>query len=312
MGRPSWTQFRTLVIVACMSSVAAADDKFALTFQSSIFGGDDSIYLLKLDNGLMWRLGIPGAQNIEGMAMMPDGRILAIDAFIDDFWDVTRLPGTLVGPTGPRFGVDAGLAYNPVNGTLYNLSGADNFDFSHTWIYRVNPDTGDTTFLSENTTTYADSLAINANGVSYAADHVFTNRFFRVNLGTGAFVTVGSLGMPGTDQLSLAFDGVGTLWALSGGDSDIYTINPQTGQGTFVTNMQFQSFRWGGLVVLPTRPGDCDGDGDTDFADFVAFQRCAGGADEDCACSDITRDKVTDLDDFDVFIDIINGPVGSE
>ena len=297
------------LIFTTATTVAIAQDKFALTFQSSIFGGDDSIYLLRLHDGDMWRLGTPGADNIEGLAMLPDGRIFGLDAFIDDFWDVTNIPSTFVGTTGPRLGVDGGLAYHPIFNRLYNLNGAENFDISHSWIYSIDPETGAASFVADDPNTYADSLAISAQGAAYATDNVFTGRFFRVNLGNGVLTPIGLLGIPRSSQISLTFDQEGTLWALAGGDSQIYTINTTTGHATFVTNMELESFRWGGLLVLPDRPGDCDDDGDTDFADFATFQRCAGNFTSDCTCTDINRDGVVDAEDLLIFEDIRTAPV---
>ncbi len=299
---------RLIGLILFTTTAAIADDKFALTFQSSIFGGDDSIYMIHLEDGAMWRLGIAGADNIEGTAMLPDGRILALDGFIDDFWDITQIPGTNLGTTGPRFGVDGGLAYHPTINRLYNLNGAELFDISHTWIYRIDPETGQATLVGEDPDTYADSIAISSDGRVYAADNVFTGRFFSVNLGTGRLTPIGLLGISESDQMALAFDQEDKLWAIVGAESNIYTINTTTGQAIFETSMELESFRWGGLVVLPDRPGDCDGDGDTDFADFATFQQCAGAFTEACTCADINRNGAVDTQDLSIFEDIRTNP----
>ena len=83
-----------------------------------------------MSNGTFESLGFIGAQNLEALETLPDGRWVGTDGFIDEFWDVTDGDGVFVGSTGPRNGVDAGLSYNPVDGQLYNLNGAEFFDIS--------------------------------------------------------------------------------------------------------------------------------------------------------------------------------------
>lgn len=243
----------TVTLTSAMPQSARADGPFALTFQSAIFGGDNNLYEVNLSNGATSALGLMDALNLEGMALLPDGRILGIDANIDDVWNITPPPGSLIGTTGPRFGVDAGLAYDPISGKLYNLSGAETFDISHSWLYEINPDTGAATFVGEDSNIYADSLAINNQGQAFAADNVFTDRFFSVNLTTGHLTVIGLLGTPDASQVALSFDTSGTLWALAGSlaGAAIYTINPQTGHATFVTNMPNINGRWSGLLVIP-------------------------------------------------------------
>jgi hypothetical protein len=54
-------------------------------------------------------------------------------------------------------------------------------------------------------------------------------------------------------------------------------------------------------------PGDADGDGDVDLADFDAFDACLGGDPEDCDDFDLNNDDLIDWADFAVFQTIFTG-----
>lgn len=64
------------------------------------------------------------------------------------------------------------------------------------------------------------------------------------------------------------------------------------------------------VIVEPTVDGDGDDDGDADFADFAGLQRCfiATPAGPECTPFDLTRDDAVDLDDYDLFSQILTGP----
>ncbi|MCK4341042.1 MAG: hypothetical protein KAY37_04885 [Phycisphaerae bacterium] len=57
------------------------------------------------------------------------------------------------------------------------------------------------------------------------------------------------------------------------------------------------------IYFTPARPGDFDGDGDVDLADFVAFQRCFGTTpiSPPCRPGDMNGDDAIDLEDFTLF-----------
>ena len=61
-----------------------------------------------------------------------------------------------------------------------------------------------------------------------------------------------------------------------------------------------------GQIVRIFRAGDCDGDGDTDLADFLVFQSCFTGPGQvlrepTCACADFDADGDADLADLVAF-----------
>ena len=63
-------------------------------------------------------------------------------------------------------------------------------------------------------------------------------------------------------------------------------------------------------------PGDADGDGDVDLADFAAYQRCHSGAgqpapapDAICGCFDFDVDEDVDLSDYAIIHEELSSPV---
>jgi hypothetical protein len=68
------------------------------------------------------------------------------------------------------------------------------------------------------------------------------------------------------------------------------------------------------LPVSSAEPGDCDGDGDVDLADFGEFQLCftgpvGGPVDEACDCANFDADGDVDLADFASFQLAFTGPL---
>ena len=66
---------------------------------------------------------------------------------------------------------------------------------------------------------------------------------------------------------------------------------------------------WAAALPLP---GDCDGDGDVDLQDFLAFQTCytgpGGTIEPGCGCADFDDDGDVDLTDFLAFQTAYTGP----
>ena len=69
---------------------------------------------------------------------------------------------------------------------------------------------------------------------------------------------------------------------------------------------------WGLVSYVPPMAGDCDGDGDVDLQDFLAFQNCYSGPgaplDPGCECVDFDDDGNVDLSDFLSFQTAFTGP----
>jgi len=70
--------------------------------------------------------------------------------------------------------------------------------------------------------------------------------------------------------------------------------------GTYTLEGGFWAYPDSGAI-----PGDCDGDGDVDYADFANLPDCVGGPTESysggCACFDLDFNGVVDLHDFAAF-----------
>jgi len=94
----------------------------------------------------------------------------------------------------------------------------------------------------------------------------------------------------------------------SGGDYELSGTIGQSDAGTMVGGM----YALTGGFWFETPPGDCDGDGDVDLADFQAFEGCLAGPDSvaggDCRCYDIDRNATVDMADFEAFAAAYTGP----
>jgi hypothetical protein len=292
-------------IVGTLAPAALADGPHALLYNSAIFqpGGNDHLYQVDLSTGNLTDLGFVGADNIEGIDILPDGRIIGVDGYTDGVWEFSESPGQFIGQTGPRYGVDAGLSYDPVTGKLYNLNGADTFDFYHSWIYEIDPETGQATYVSQNVDIYVNGLAIDDNGVAYVADGVFTDHFFRMNLQTGAMTFVGYMNTVNPGSIHMDFDCQGRLWATTSTSTTtpdhIYTIDTTTGYATLVATFQWGSAGFRGLAILPQSPCNCPADlvadGVVDVSDFLLLLAAWG---DTSGPGDIDGDGIVGVTDF--------------
>lgn len=103
-------------------------------------------------------------------------------------------------------------------------------------------------------------------------------------------------------------DGGGDMWCLGGDEAGQLELSGTIGQpdaGVFVMTggtLELVGGFWAVGMPGPPIPGDCDGDGDVDFTDFVAFADCMngpeGGLGYGCACADFDLDSDVDLADF--------------
>ncbi len=216
----------------------------ALTFAASAHAGpvgysvrsnvDNRMLQIDLATGIAVDLGIISFSDAEGISFGPDDNLYAIGGTTNELWNITSAPGVLVGPTGTRVGIDAGLGMDPITGRMFNLNGSP----GQSGLYQVNISTGATTLIGTGDQ-FGDNIAIDNTGVAYAIDGIFTDALYRVDLSTGAFTLVGSLGLGDTNvQFGSSFDSeTGILWALSS-NGQIFNVNTGTGIATYVANVK--------------------------------------------------------------------------
>ena len=219
--------FGTAVVCAAVMAFPAFAQDVAYSVDSNV---SDSLFEINLASGAATNLGGIGFGDAEGLAWVED-TLYAIGGTEAELWDITSPPGTLVGNTGARNGLDAGLDVDPTTGRLYNFQG--NIDGS--FLYEINPSTGAASLIGTNSV-FGDGLAINCDGMAYTADFIFDDALFSVDLGTGAATRVGPLNIGNVSlQCGLAFAN-GTLYAITS-DSRLWTINTSTGQATQVATV---------------------------------------------------------------------------
>jgi len=227
-----------LLGILVLAGAALAQGPIGYSVQSN---GNDHLYRIDLSTGQATDLGLVGLNDAEGLSFGPGGNLYAIGGTVMEFWNITTPPGNLVGPTGPRSGIDAGLGY--YNGVMYNMQG----DSAGSYLYTINTNTGAATLVGRGTK-FADNIAI-LNGIGYAADFIFDDSLFKVDLATGQFTLVGPLNI-GNVSLQAGTDFYGnTLYSLTS-DGRIFTINTSTGQATFVANVSAGA-GWEGLAIVP-------------------------------------------------------------
>lgn len=239
---------RGIALFCCVSLCAtlAVAQPFGWSIQSN---GNDHLYRIDLSTGAATDMGLVNFGDAEGMSFGPGGQLFAIGGSTAEFWNVTTPPGVMVGPTGPRNGLDAGLDY--YNGVMYNLQGA----LGGSTLYTINTSTGAATLVGSANTQFGDDLAINSSGVAYAADWITTDSLYRVDLTTGGFTLIGPLNQGNVSlQAGGAFAG-STLYNITS-DGRLFTLDTTTGAATFIANT-FDAASgagltgWEGLAVIP-------------------------------------------------------------
>jgi outer membrane protein assembly factor BamB len=215
-----------MLLTLSAATVFAAPIGYAVRVEGLNYDG--YLYRIDLATGEAVNLGLVGLYNIEGMAFVGD-TLFGIGGEIHELWDITTPPGTKVGDTGPRYGSDAGLSYDPTSGKLYNIQR----NGLSTWLYEINMVTGAATLIGSDTRGRPDSLAIDTDGTAYAFDAI-RDTLYTVNLSTGALDFVGPLRVDLMAEAGLSFDASGELWALTD-DGEIYTVDKMTGAASLVT-----------------------------------------------------------------------------
>jgi len=139
----------------------------------------DHLFEINLTTGVAADLGKVAFNDAEGLTFDDSGNLYAIDGGTDEFWDLTILPGSLVGATGDRDGSGAGLEFH--NGTMYNLSGAEGIS----GLYTIDVSPGAATLVGSSTI-FGDNLAIDSAGNAYSADWMFRDALYSVDLAHGS------------------------------------------------------------------------------------------------------------------------------
>lgn len=244
---------KTLICAGLALATSSAFAGISVIGYSVQSNGDDHLYEINFGTGIATDLGLVGFEDAEGMTMGPGGTLYAAGGTVQDLWNITTPPGSLIGAMGTLSGLDSGVDMH-ANGTMYLVSGS----FGSTELYTVNTANGAATSVGTGTY-FADNLAISSGGVGYAADFIFDNEMYTVDLATGAHALVGSLGISPSAQAGTDFGADGVLYALLS-TGDWYTLDTATGAATFggtIRNAAGATLEgWEGLAMNPVpEPG---------------------------------------------------------
>lgn len=123
------------VMVGCqLLAISQSSTAFAQNGYSVRSNADDHLYRINMQTGVATDLGLIGFGDAEGLAFDNLGRLFAIGGTESQLWNITSPPGLLVGNTGVRNGVDAGLGFDRTTGTMYNANGTG----GSSSLYRIN------------------------------------------------------------------------------------------------------------------------------------------------------------------------------
>jgi len=201
--------------------------------------------------------------------------------------DVQAPPEVIVGVTQGRIGTEAGAAYDPTTSTIFNVQSDEVADTIETALYRIpaepptdeNGDVIEGPLVEELVGTtegiFVDGLAIDSEGNAFASDFRLTDSLYSVDLETGKLSLVGNFGLDFdvNEDSGLDFAPDGTLYGITE-DSNLYTIDTETGEATFVA--QVTDVATGELV-----PADIEGFAIADAATLTPFARVESDDDID-------------------------------
>lgn len=225
---------RTLIAAGLTLAATGAFAGGSIIGYSIQSNGNQHLYEINFSSGMATDLGLVSFADGEGMAMNAAGTMYAIGGTVNELWDVTTPPGSLIGATGTMTGIDAGM--DSFGGTLYAASA----NFGSTELYSVDPITGLATSVGVGQY-FGDNIAIDNAGNAYAADWIFDDSLYSVDLSTGAGTLIGALGVGDTSlQAGSDFAADGTLYMFTS-DGDWWTVDTATGAATL-----------GGQIMLAT------------------------------------------------------------
>ncbi len=254
MRRSGWWLTCSLLSVV----PAAWGETVAYTWSPHSDDGENWFYEVDIETGHATPLyTIPG-RDLESAAALPDGRIVGMDSSNREYWQLL--------PTGERIGtphvvgVDVGMEYDFSTDTLYALTGGTWSHFESAYLYRVDPHTGESSLVGYDLDHYADSLAIGADGIAYAADNVFQKRLYRVDLETGQLIPGPRIRTATGSEIvgggGLAFDQEGTLWMTQSRTGRIYRLDPDTGLARWQATISAHDAgaQWASLAIPIPEP----------------------------------------------------------
>jgi hypothetical protein len=164
--------------------------------------------------------------------------VVGVDGGDDSLW--TFNPATGLTTDLRRIGVSlASIAARPSDGVLFGYAN-DDPNGGTARLYRYDPVSGGAPSLlgSMGFLTFG-ALSFDGSNRLFAADSL-TGDLYRLDTGTGAASLVGATGIP--DLLGMAYTG-STLYGFSSGTAgrNVYSLNLNTGQATFVSSYGFGS-----------------------------------------------------------------------
>jgi hypothetical protein len=129
-------------------------------------------------------------------------------------------------------------------------------------------------------------------------------------MGTWIAGAVASVAVAGAGEWRIdwhSIDGGGRMMTQGSGLSLSGTVGQSDAGGVMTgQGLELTGGFWGATAVeIGSLPGDCDGDGDIDLADYGCFANCVGGpdvtVDGDCGTFDFDGDQDVDFADWGGF-----------
>jgi len=218
---------RAWAFAVALSGVATAAGASPVLY-SVQSNGDDHLYSIDAATGVATDLGRLAFDDAEGLAFA-GSTLYAVGGSTQELWNITTPPGVLVGATGNRNGIDAGLDFDNRSGTMYNLNGGQGASS----LYTINLATGAATLVGSNGV-FGDGFAVGPTGSAYSIDGIFTDSLYGIDLLTGAASLIGNLGLGDISvQFGLTFGDDGALYGLDS-NGNLYRLNTSTGAATLV------------------------------------------------------------------------------